>query len=217
MGADMLFMYPPQNANASNDLYNKYYPLIYSAAQNGGLAWFGDNLTPYRSLSAEQQRQIAIAAQQIFDGECENFEVRAGICATENATPPNLLNGMDNVNLGALTLLSTQQALTTPDVNGYVFIDQENWNKLSSEDQWKIMVITYKEGYIAIGHAIQQAKDANDGQIENWEQIATQINNVDADCQPDAGQPADCGLYYVEQIMCYGNNVPNGGTPCGSK
>ena len=82
-------------------------------------------------------------------------------------------------------------------------IDSNTWNKLSTDDQWAITALMYKEGRGTTNLAIQAAKDANNGTIQNWEQVTQGVMAVDADCFPGAAQPSDCGVHYVNQIVGY--------------
>jgi len=217
-GADMLFLNPPTNTDVG-----AYYDLIYKAARDGGWGYFPEGLSyldlvndPRYTLQAGYIRNIT---QQIFDGQCAGWEVIAGHCTDAQNNVPLLGDANGNVSLGALTLLAAQQALTTPDPSGYVIIDPTAWINLSVEDQWKITALVYKEGISTVRAAIQNAVAASDrGPIQSWDQVAEQVNLIDADCFPGAEHPADCGTHYIEQIICYASNMSKQeGNPCGSK
>jgi hypothetical protein len=198
------------------------YVFLYSSASSGGLGYFPpltSNTTPqaplpYNQLTTEQQDNIKLVAQQIFDGQCAGWEASAGHCTNEQsiAQIPLIDDGAGSVNLGAITLLANQQILKNN------VVDVDTWNGLSVEDQWALTALTYKEGIGTANLAIQAAKNANNGIIQNWDQIAQGVMIVDADCQPNAQSPSDCGVHYVDQIICYASSISNQSeNPCGSQ
>lgn len=185
LGADTIFRYM-DTPSASY-----YYDLAYKYAAQGGLALLDPNMImPYNELSDEQQLIIQDVAKQMFDGQCVQWEVIAGHCTAEQMTTPLLDDGKENITLGAINLTATQQDVIK-------VVGQTNWVSLPPTEQQKLIIATYKGGIGCIGNAIQNAKSANGGQIQNWNQVA---QNLSGDCKGETE-------LYVNSVLCYASNM----------
>lgn len=155
-------------------------------------------------MSGDQITNIQTASKFIYDGRC--IDAEAKVC-TPNG-PPLLENMSENINLGALALIGTQDYLQRA-------IGQATWDVLSREEQLRVLAVGYKLGPVATGNAIVQAQTTNEGQPPSWSQIVDQLMKNDATCA--AGQ-ADCSVNYADKVVCYAEHTgESAGNPCSPK